>query len=103
MNLEEYPLIGEFRNSLIPEAIQRGFVNIANFFRERGYPIIELSSGGNSPWMDDIPENPVVQFWYRSPLLKPQLVDDYKTYLQSYHSMISTVIIAVLSVFQLIG
>ncbi|CAK7994701.1 Hypothetical protein POVR1_LOCUS225 [uncultured virus] len=72
-----------FRNNIINQAITLGFANIANFFQNRGYSI------GIPPVL--VPTNPVAQYWYREPLLKPTYTHDFITYLVSYHQLESDI------------
>ncbi|CAK7994718.1 Hypothetical protein POVR1_LOCUS242 [uncultured virus] len=83
----ENPKIIEFRDQIISQAIASGFVNIANFFRSRNYFIgVPLWEDEISPAFEEVPKNPVSQYWYRKPLLlSPKSNLDFHTYLTSYH------------------
>lgn len=79
----------EFRSQIITQAISAGFVNIANFFRDRNYPVSRpLWEDETSFMFDEVPKDPVHQYWYRnSLLLTPKSHLGFRTYSISYHRL----------------
>lgn len=86
------PNIVSFGEEIIPQAVMGSFVNIANFFLQRGYSIGMLTGTDDFSWsVYGVPANPIVNYWYRKPtLLSPTIPRDFKRYLISYHKIDET-------------